>query len=388
MDENRADDTRTGTPEASPQRNGPRAPEDSRQPSDARPRRAQPPTGPAGARRRRDPRPLRLRQPPGGGHLTAAEQRHAVPHHLLPHPSGDHLGRVPAGGRRADERDERTARRPTRRWRRATAPRTRPTCSPAPRSAPGPASAPCPEIDGISAGGIHDLGRDVLGGAIEGGHGGLADFGRTKLTVSATTTGWSVLLATRAAGCAIHLHGRLDRGVELARQVERVLDDDVLLGEVDRPFEDRVGLVRGADDLVRVRFSISLMTISVSMELDVAAERDRAEDRDIHRLDVGIVGTRRTGSRTPTAEAGQRQQGRARRSASRASMNECSILTSWRPGLSLGLRARPDARSHHPARSAHAPCRPCRPYRPIPLGPLPPFMPPLAVRRGRWRRAG
>ena len=63
----------------------------------------------------------------------------------------------------------------------------------------------------------------------------------------------------------VYLRG--DRGVQLAGQVLRVFDHDVLVGEIDGALEDRVGSIGRADDLVGRPLLISFWTISVSLRL-------------------------------------------------------------------------------------------------------------------------
>ena len=100
-----------------------------------------------------DPRrgsPLPVRQPRRGRDRAAARRRHPVPDDLLPDlPAGGLADRDPRGVG-PDARDDRAARRGRGARGGVPAGRTRPT---SPR---GPRSARCPEIAGVSAGGMPD----------------------------------------------------------------------------------------------------------------------------------------------------------------------------------------------------------------------------------------
>src|SRR3954470_24703132 len=90
--------------------------------------------------------------------------------------------------------------------------------------------------------------------------------------------------------------------------MKRILDDQMLVGEVDRPLEDHVGHPGGADDLVLNPPLDLLLDQLGEHEVYVATERDRAEDRHVDRWDAGIGGVGSLACLASRVTPGQRRR--------------------------------------------------------------------------------
>ena len=193
-----------------------------------------------------------------------------------------------------------------------------------------------------------------------------------------------LLFSASVGGFLSPFHGHTDGRVQLARQVERVLDHGVLVGEVDRSFEDRIGTLGTSHDLVRTALHDLFLNHLAQIDVQVAAIRLGAEDGHKHRLHVLVEGARTVYpqplSMVPTSMV-MISVPRNHAGCTAEDGSGCLIRDPLK-GMACPFLARATAAftfawpitSFHPA--CHHPCHPC----PASIPPMPPMpMPPMPL---------